>query len=155
MTSNTFLCCLFLPQDTVQGCHELSHHLLSSSAGCSAGHYVLHIFTRAAGKMGCFPGAWQRVHKEGNTAGTATTTGVKVSISSCVLKPLGFYLVHPLPSSLASTCYQGTTSPHLAPCSQTSLEVNGKDKPASVSTQQAACSERSFLSHWKHHEQHE
>jgi len=58
----------------------------------SAGHYILHVCTScASGKTGHFPGAWQWVRKEGNTAGTATAAGVKVSINPHVLKPLGAF----------------------------------------------------------------
>lgn len=85
----------------------LSHRPLSSSLemlvdDSSAGFYAPHICaSRAPGKAGCFPGAWQRVCQEGNTAGTATTAGVKVSVSLHVLKPLGFSTGHPLLSNLA------------------------------------------------------
>lgn len=84
----------------------------------------------------------------GNAAGTATAAGVKVSISPRVLKPLSFSTVHPLPSSLAQASRE-------LPACICPPKVCGKDSPASARTQQAACGERSFLSHWKHHNQNE
>lgn len=74
------------------------------------------------------------------------------SVSPRVLKPSGFYIVHPLPSSLAHATRERPAC--ICPrAPRHPSEVHGKDEPASGSTQQAACRERNFLSHWKHHKQ--
>lgn len=72
--------------------------------------------------------------------------GVKVYISPCVLKPLGFSTMHPLPSNLARATGELPASIYPSAPEHPS-EVHGEDEPAPVSTQQAACGERSFLSH--------
>lgn len=60
--------------------------------------------------------------------------------------PLLFNLAHATREPPACIC----------PCApRRPSKVHGKDEPASASTQQAPCEEKSFLSHWKHHKQHE